>query len=275
LLAKAKGGTPGTVFLLPYSVAAFSDVPYFVHSKQTNMALQPWRKGIITRIEQHTHNTRRFWIQVPELERFDFTPGQFVTLDLPIHEKPNKRWRSYSISSWPDGTNTFELIIVRAQEGAGTHYLFEETKVGTELTLRGPQGVFTLPEPLEKDLYLICTGTGIAPFRSMAQQIRLLGTVHKNIYLIFGCRHKSDLLYYEELKQLETELSGFHYLPVLSREHWEGHHGYVHKVYEALCKDRPEAHFFLCGWKHMIDEAKKHILGMGYDKSAIHLELYG
>ena len=53
--------------------------------------LQPWRTGIIRRIEHETATTWRFWIEIPELERFDFVPGQFVTLDLPIHEKPNKR----------------------------------------------------------------------------------------------------------------------------------------------------------------------------------------
>jgi ferredoxin-NADP reductase len=55
------------------------------------MALQPWRKGKVIAIKEETSGTRRFWIQVPELERFDFLPGQFVTIDLPIHEKPNKR----------------------------------------------------------------------------------------------------------------------------------------------------------------------------------------
>ena len=68
------------------------------------------------------HNTRRFWIQIPELEKFDFIPGQFVTLDLPIHEKPNKRIRSYSIASWPDGTNVVELVIVLLEGGLGTTY---------------------------------------------------------------------------------------------------------------------------------------------------------
>src|SRR3954469_17340077 len=128
------------------------------------MALQPWRKGIITRIENETYNTRRFWIQVPELDSFDFVPGQFVTLDLPIHEKMNKRWRSYSIASWPDGTNVFELLIVLLETGAGSSYLFNEIHEGSELNFRGPQGVFTLPSQLEKDIYFICTGTGIAPF---------------------------------------------------------------------------------------------------------------
>lgn len=49
--------------------------------------LDLWHTGIVTKLVDETHNTRRFWVQVPDMERFDFKPGQFVTLDLPIHEK--------------------------------------------------------------------------------------------------------------------------------------------------------------------------------------------
>ena len=144
--------------------------------------VQPWRTATVIRIEQQTYNTRRFFIQVPDVVNFDFKPGQFVTIDLPIHEKPNKRWRSYSIASWPDGSNVFELCIVQLDGGAGTAYLFDHVKVGTELTLRGPVGVFTLhDDSLQKDLFVICTGTGIAPFRSMAQHIKLHNIPHKDI----------------------------------------------------------------------------------------------
>jgi glycine betaine catabolism B len=246
------------------------------------MALQPWRKGIVTRIENETYNTRRFWIKVPEIESFDFVPGQFVTLDLPIHEKPNKRWRSYSIASWPDGTNVFELLIVLLEGGAGTTYLFNEVSEGSELTLRGPQGVFTLPEPIEKDLYFICTGTGIAPFRSMVHYIQLHNVPHRNINLIYGTRTKNDLLYLDEMRRLETEVENFHYIPTLSRENWDGCCGYVHAIYENLVHQKmngntepPPANFYLCGWKNMIDEAKQRIVGLGYDRKAIHQELYG
>ena len=117
------------------------------------MAVQPWRTGKVIRIEDETASTKRFWIEVPELPSFDFKPGQFVTLDLPIHEKPNKRWRSYSIASWPDGTNIFELVIVLLEGGLGTNYLFNHVGVGSELILRGPQGVFVLPEPIDRDLF--------------------------------------------------------------------------------------------------------------------------
>lgn len=238
------------------------------------MALQPWRTGKVIRIENETPNTRRFWIQIPELEKFDFIPGQFITLDLPIHEKPNKRIRSYSIASWPDGTNVVELVIVLLEGGLGTNYLFHNIDVGSELTLRGPQGVFTLDEEdLQKEIFMICTGTGIAPFRSMANYIKLHNVVHNNIYLIFGTRKKSDLLYYEEMRDLG--LDKFEYLPTLSREEWDGRKGYVHTIYEELCANKQPALFLLCGWKVMIDEAKQRILAMGYDKKSIHQELYG
>jgi glycine betaine catabolism B len=240
------------------------------------MAAQPWRTCKITEIIQETPNTRRFFMEIPELEVFDFKPGQFVTLDLPIHEKPAKRWRSYSIASWPDGTNRFELVIVLLEGGAGTTYLFNETTVGSELTFRGAQGVFTMPETLDKDLLLICTGTGIAPFRSMAHHIKNHQIAHQDIYLLFGCRKQEDLLYYKELKELEAVLPGFHFMPTLSREEWDGaSNGYVHALYEKICAEKQPAQFFLCGWKNMIDEAKKRIVEMGYDRKAIHQELYG
>ena len=246
------------------------------------MALQPWRKGIVTRIEQEAYNTRRYWIMIPEVETFDFKPGQFVTLDLPIHEKTNKRWRSYSIASWPDGTNVIELLIVLLEGGLGTTYLFNEVHEGSELTLRGPQGVFILPEPIDKDLYFICTGTGIAPFRSMIHYIQLHDIPHKDIYLLFGTRSQKDLVYMEEMRRMEKEVEGFRYIPTLSREKWDGCCGYVHAIYENLVHEKmngsahvPSAAFFLCGWKNMIDEAKKRIMELGYDRKAIHQELYG
>jgi len=174
--------------------------------------------------------------------------------------------------------------------GLGTHYLFNKTDVGSELTLRGPQGVFTLPDSIDRDLFLICTGTGVAPFRSMTHYIKDHEVPHQNIYLIFGCRKTSDCLYGKELRELQQQLPDFHYVPTFSREEPGSDYrtGYVHSVYEEICMNgfsvtdgttdtpqRKPAYFYLCGWKNMIDEAKQRILALGYDKKAIHLELYG
>ncbi|MCD6012076.1 MAG: oxidoreductase [Flavipsychrobacter sp.] len=234
-----------------------------------------WQTGIVKRIEQETHNTRRFWVELPETNPFTFKPGQFVTLDLPIHEQRNKRWRSYSIASIPDGGNLIELLIVYLPTGLASEYIFNEIKVGSTFTLRGPQGVFVLPEVPERDLYMICTGTGIAPFRSMLEYISKHNLPHKNIHLIFGTRTQADILYRDEMTALQVTLPGFKYHVTLSREEWDGNKGYVHDVYERLCADKPNALFMLCGWRAMIDEAKRRLVALGYDKRAILAELYG
>lgn len=237
--------------------------------------LPQWQQGIVKTIEQTTPNTRRYWIELPETTSFDFKPGQFITLDLPIHEQRNKRWRSYSIASMPDGGNVIELVIVYVEGGAASKYIFEEIKEGSIFTLRGPQGVFVLPANLDKTLFMICTGTGIAPYRSMLQYINFHQLPHGPIHLIFGCRTQKDLLYADDMRQMEQMMPNFQYHLTLSREDWEGAKGYVHGIYEALCGDKTPATFMLCGWRAMIDEARERIVQLGYDKKDIHLELYG
>lgn len=243
------------------------------------MAAQPWQNGKIIRIEDETASTKRFWIELTEAERFDFISGQFVTLELPIHEQQSKRARSYSIASAPNGTNVFELVIVLMEGGLGTSYLFTHAVVGTEFPVRGPMGHFILPDPITTDLYMICTGTGIAPFRSMLQHIYNYNSPHKNLFLISGTRKYSDALYLDEMFDLKNKLLGFHYFPTFSREEnvADGHCiGYVHAVYEQLLEDKNnEAQFYLCGWRDMINDARQRLQARGFDKKNIHFELYG
>ncbi len=242
------------------------------------MAVLEWQDATIIDIRNETPNTRRFWFQLEK--PFDFKPGQFVTLDLPIHEKKNKRWRSYSVASAPDGSNVFELVIVFLEGGAGTNYLFNEIKVGSKISLRGPLGVFVLPATIHQDLYFICTGTGIAPFRSMVNHLLKNKLPTKKLHLIFGCRYKTDILYYQEFRELEKNYPQFHFYPCFSRENEVGeqeYKGYVHQVYQNLVQaGNPEqSMFYLCGWKNMIDEAREHLKNAGVDKKEIHFELYG
>jgi ferredoxin-NADP reductase len=242
--------------------------------------LQPWQDAIVTKIVQETPNTKRFWLALSSGHAFDFIPGQFVTLDLPIHEQKNKRWRSYSIASAPNNSSEFELVIVHLEGGAGTTYLFNEVNVGTVIKLRGPQGVFILPKDISTDLYFICTGTGVAPFRSMILDIHQKKTPHQNIHLLFGCRQYTDCLYGHEFKALEAAESDFFYHPSFSRETEirEGaNQGYVHATYKKLLDAgaSKEAQFYICGWKDMVDEARNTLAELGIPKNQIHFELYG
>jgi CDP-4-dehydro-6-deoxyglucose reductase len=126
---------------------------------------------------------------------------------------------------------------------------------------------------------MVCTGTGIAPFRSMIQHIHHNNIPHKEIFLIYGTRKCPDALYLEELLDLKQKLPGFHYFPTFSREQTVADGlciGYVHGIYEQLMEgQRYSPQFYLCGWKEMINEARQRIQLLGVDKKAIHFELYG
>lgn len=242
--------------------------------------LQPWQDAVVTKIVQETPTTKRFFLSLANGHLFDFTAGQFVTFDLPIHEQRNKRWRSYSIASAPSNNSEFELVIVHLEGGAGTTYLFNEVVVGTTLLMRGPQGVFILPKEINTDLYFICTGTGVAPFRSMLMDIHQKKIPHQDMHLLFGCRQYTDSLYGNEFKDLQATEPHFYYYPSFSRETElrEGAHlGYVHATYKKLLASgaSKDAHFYICGWKNMVDEARTTLTNLGIPKTQIHFELYG
>lgn len=237
-----------------------------------------WYDSKVIRIEDESPQTKRFWLEIEGEEAFDFTAGQFVTMDLPISEKRLKRWRSYSIANAPDGSRVLEFCIVRLEGGAATTYLFEEITLGSTIRFKGPSGTFVLPQTLDKELVLICTGTGVAPFRSMLLDLQNKKVAHPPIHLIFGTRQQENILYREEFEQLARENPNFTYSIALSREaDWEGYRGYVHQIYQEHYRAvRPDVHFYLCGWSNMIDEAvAKLMVEMGYEKGQIHYELYG
>lgn len=242
-----------------------------------------WYNGTVIKTEAISTTTKRFWVEIPD-ESIDFRAGQFVTMDLPIHEKRLKRWRSYSIANAPDNSNILEFCIVRFEGGAGSTYLFNEAKEGTTIRFKGPSGAFYLPQTIEKDLVFICTGTGLAPFRSMIWDIYNSKIPHRNIHLIFGTRTTESILYQKEMEAFSKEKASFNYSVALSREEalpsndsTDFYKGYVHQIYMKEYADaRPDVDFYLCGWSNMIDEAVENlILKLGYDKSQIHYELYG
>lgn len=238
-----------------------------------------WYDSQVVDIVDQSASTKSFWLKIDDMSDFDFTPGQFITLDLPLGEKRRDRWRSYSISNIPakdDGL--IELCIVKLAGGSATDYLFSRLKKGDTIRFKGPDGNFVLPHPLDKELVMVCTGTGIAPFRSILLDLHQQGSFGQRVHLIYGTRYQSDILYREELEALATIEPNFLYTTVLSRDTtWRGAKGYVHQVYlENYATPNQQILFMLCGWSEMIDEAVANlIVKLGYEKSQIKYELYG
>ena len=235
-----------------------------------------WIDAKLIKTQDRSETTRSFFLELQSVEAFEFKAGQFITLDLPIGEKRLERWRSYSIANEPNGSNLIELVIVKVPFGKATGFLWDQTQIGDVFKLKGPGGVFCLPEKIEKDLIFICTGTGVAPFRSMIKDIHQNSKESRNIELIFGTRNKDGILYHEEFNKLQSEMENFDYSVALSREEYQGYQGYVHNIYLDKYKNVNENRaFYLCGWQNMVDEAKENLLKLGYKKEQIIEELYG
>jgi len=247
------------------------------------MPLAHWYTGVVTAIRDIAPEVRSFTLEIPETDLFDFKAGQFITFDLPVSEKRINRWRSYSIASPPGKSNFIELCIVRFDQGLGSSYFFNEVIPGSTLKFKGPEGVFVLPGQIDHDLVLVCTGTGVAPFRSMLLDLKNNPLPHRAIHLIFGTRKQADILYHNEFMQLQQEIPGFTYDVALSRENLNVqsnaylHSGYVHPIYQKqYAQYRPDIHFYLCGWSQMIDEAVANLfVKMKFPREQIHYELYG
>jgi len=243
-----------------------------------------------------------FEFVIDELESFTFTPGQFISA---VDEDRNgkEQTRAYSIASAANG-NRFDLCLNRVDDGFFSNRLADlpDLPVGGTIQVYGPNGYFTLREPLS-DSILIATGTGIAPMRSFAQWLfpqdgpdRSQG---KQIWLVYGTRHETELYYRDEFESLAARYPNFHYLPMLSRAHggWTGLRGYVQEHAAQIIEERAarlgiplpqpapdlalpagqlrfEIYAYVCGLSPMITSVRERLRSVGWHRKQIVFERY-
>lgn len=236
----------------------------------------------------------------------DFKPGQYATLGVlppPDSEQAKKKGmarlvlRPYSISSTPLEKESIEFYLALVPQGQFTPRIWDLPE-GERLYMAPKcKGKFTLDGvPADRDLVMIATGTGLAPFMSMLKTYRDTGRWRRFI-VIHGARLCGDLAYRSELEQLAAKDPTVTYLPTCSREpdptgreaDWYGLRGRVNVVLEPRAfreltgvELSPEnCHVFLCGNPSMIDEVSVDLVSRGFTAKDrehpdgnVHLEKY-
>lgn len=217
-------------------------------------------------ISERSSDTKSFFLRTEQL--LSFEPGQFIMVNVPFKDTYVRR--AYSLASKPN-SGRLELCLDYVKDGKASEYFFHLV-VGEKLLIDGPYGVFTLKES-GKEKFFICTGTGVAPFRAMIQQL-VEQKAKESFTLIFGERTEEELLYRSEFESLAKKKSRFKYIVTLSRPHenWKGERGYVqHVMKKHIHKD---GEFYICGLKQMVDDVKNELLGMGVPLENIFTEKY-
>ncbi len=230
----------------------------------------------LTRSVVLSGKTKHLEFEVQGVERFDFMPGQFVSVREPKQDGKFVT-RAYSIASPPRGDNTFDLCLNRVDEGFMSNYLCD-LEPGAEVHFHGPHGHFVL-HPERRDSLFIGTGTGVAPFRGMVQWLLADPSRHndRTFWLVYGTRYPEDIYYREEFEKLAASSPNFKYVVTLSRapEHWSGPRGYVQERVREIVNGRKDMEAYICGLNDMVSANRKMLKEeLGWDRKQIVYERY-
>ena len=123
-----------------------------------------------------------------------FRNGHFVMVGMPVEGRP--LLRAYSIAS-PNHDETLELFSIKVPNGPLISRL-QHLKSGDQILVsRKPTGTLVLDDLKPgRHLYLLATGTGLAPFLSLIRDPDVYERFEK-VVLVHGVRRVSDLAYYD------------------------------------------------------------------------------
>lgn len=213
-----------------------------------------------------------------------FAAGQYVSIQ--VSDRGDRR--SYSITSSPEITHGFELLIDISPQGLGATYL-SNLQFGDDIKLIGPMGRFTLvPETQShsKPVVFLATGSGVAPFKSMLHELlqikqarlSLSGEAQyqpREITLHWGMRHAENLFWLEEMQDFMNSFSNFHFNPTLSQptDEWTLSRGRVTDILPVSTLPN-DADFYICGSQTMIEAVRDILEQRGVAEDRIHYEKF-
>ncbi|MCR2036113.1 FAD/NAD(P)-binding protein [Adlercreutzia mucosicola] len=195
-------------------------------------------------------------------EAFHHEPGQFVELSLfGVGEAP------ISISSSPTKEGFIELCVRRA--GRFTERL-HQMQCGEIVGIRGPFGRgFPLEAMRGHDVLLVAGGLGIAPLRSLINNIHDERSDFGKVTIIYGSRNPSEVMFRHQFEMWRHRKDFDLYLTVdHADDSWDGEVGLVTRPFANLQIDADNTFGALCGppvmYRFVVEEMrKKHI---SYDR---------
>lgn len=232
---------------------------------------------LCTNIRDLTYDMKAFSLKLTDPESIDFVAGQYVQLLCPRYKgNPEEVYRAYSLASGPAQTNTIELVIRRVPNGICTTYCFDHLKAGDAVKVNGPYGDFRLSDS-NAPMIFVAGGSGMAPFLSILSDMVNSASKREAIYF-FGGNQTRDLCYLDEMKDFESRLDNFHFVPVVAAaeesSNWSGETGLVTEAVQRSLSDVSRHEAYLCGSPGMIDASAKLLKEMGLAEDKIYYDKF-
>jgi propane monooxygenase reductase subunit len=225
--------------------------------------------------EAVTSDMRHLTVRLTNAVMIKFFPGQYVDISIPGTDQT----RSFSMANTSAReSGQLEFIIKVYPDGLFSHFLDTELKVGDQLSLTGPYGVFTLRDAPDARLVFVGGGAGMAPILCLLRSMAERGIDRPAVYY-YGARRRGDLCFEEELRALELSLPNFRYVPALSEEtqpeeEWEGETGLITDVVARHEGNLRGAHGYVCGPPPMVEAAVPLLTRLGVPEKHVYFDKF-
>ncbi|MBL4796131.1 MAG: 2Fe-2S iron-sulfur cluster binding domain-containing protein [Oleispira sp.] len=265
---------------------------YFsANRKYQQVEPQPIELKVIARDEM---SARHFSVRLQAMNGevlTDFLPGQYLSLMVPSESDADSASsallkRCYSLASWQQGTDFYELGIQREVEGKVSTWLHDNLQLGSVISALPPKGNFVINGKQTDHTVLIAGGIGITPLRAMVHQfICQIGEnqfgKNKSMSLFYCAKSIAEMCYVDEFIQLADECSDFMFYPFLTQGVPAAQFTAGRLSAELLTKkldlrlDKLKGDYYLCGPNAMMDELKVGLTEQGIAADHIHFERFG
>lgn len=242
------------------------------HSFHSWLNAPVWEQGalelICQKVHQETTDVTTFTFQSAQGHRFDFKPGQFITLRLEIDGKTVHR--SYTISSSPSRPYMLTLTIKRVEGGIASNWLCDHLKEGHKVSATAPMGAFNLVGIPASRVLFLSAGCGITPMMSMSRW--LTDTCSDvDIRFIHSARTAEDIIFNSEIQLMAEQSDLFQPDFVL-----ENHDGFLDiEKLQQLVPDLHSRTVYVCGPTPYMKAVEKMVADAGFDMDNYHYESFG
>ena len=205
-------------------------------------------------------------------KRVIFEPGQYMDIQIPGTDVT----RSFSPANTPNHEGDLEFLIRVLPDGQVSNYLKTGVRVGQQVTVKGPLGIFGLKENGFRPRYFIAGGTGLAPILSMVRHMHQWKEPQET-RVYFGVTKQDEMFYVDELRALEAAMPNLTVrLCVWKYEDgWDGERGNAIEVLRRDLEQNPVSpDVYLCGPPGMVDAAHAACDEFGIPKEQIYLEKF-
>ncbi|RQP06078.1 hybrid-cluster NAD(P)-dependent oxidoreductase [Paracoccus sp. MA] len=224
-----------------------------------------------------TSDTATFTFRAPSGAWFDYQPGQFVTLDLPV--PGGNVQRTYTISSSPSRPLSIS-VTVKAQPGSvGGRWMIDHLRPGMRLKAFGPAGIFSFVRHEAAKYLFISAGSGITPVMSMTTWAWDSGEM-PDIVFVHAARSPSEIIFRQRLEGMADRVPGLQLRFTVEDSDpfrtWHGYRGRLNQIMLGLmAPDYLEREVFCCGPEPFMQAVRDMLIALGFDMDHYHQESFG